>query len=62
MRNSVVVANWKMNGSLEANARWAEAFLALEDAGCDAAVCAPSVYLSQINSRTLGKRVQGKGE
>ena len=54
MRNRLVVANWKMNGSLEANARWAEAFLALEDAGCDAAVCAPSVYLSQINAGEIG--------
>ena len=57
MRNRLVVANWKMNGSLEANARWAEAFLALEDAGCDAAVCAPSVYLSQMACLLKGSSV-----
>ena len=48
MRNRLVVANWKMNGSLQANAQWAEAFLALESAGCETAVCAPAVYLSQM--------------
>lgn len=48
MRNGLVVANWKMNGSLQSNAQWAEAFLALESAGCETAVCAPAVYLSQM--------------
>lgn len=48
MRNRLVVANWKMNGSLEANAEWAKAFFSLGDSGCDTAVCAPHAYLLQM--------------
>lgn len=50
-RKPFVVANWKMNGSLAANAQWIKE--ALPSMGgtrlaCDVAVCAPSVYLSQL--------------
>ena len=48
MRNRLVVANWKMNGSLKANAEWAKAFFSLGDSGCDTAVCAPHAYLLQM--------------
>ena len=50
-RKTFVVANWKMNGSYKANAEWLQAALpALRttQAGCDTAVCAPSVYLPQM--------------
>ena len=46
MRNRLVVANWKMNGSLEANARWAEAFLALEE----------KLYDKRVNEVSGGQR------
>ena len=47
----LIAGNWKMNGSLAAN----EALLAalargLDNPGCDIAVCAPSVYLAQVQS------------
>ena len=50
-RKPFVVANWKMNGSLKANADWIEAALPQMSGTrlhCDVAVCAPSVYLSQL--------------
>lgn len=45
MRDRIVIANWKMNGSREANRLWAEAFLALPAPACRTAVCAPFIYL-----------------
>ena len=49
MREKIVIANWKMNGSAEANRLWAEEFLAkLGDLNCRTAVCAPFVYLSEL--------------
>ncbi len=47
-RRRLVVANWKMNGSLAANAQWAVGWKALPPVDCEAAVCAPFVYLSQV--------------
>ena len=49
MREKIVIANWKMNGSSEANRLWAEEFLArCGDLNCRTAVCAPFVYLSEL--------------
>ncbi len=48
MRNRLVVANWKMNGSLQANEDWVKTFAALGGTDCDAVVCAPHVYLMQM--------------
>lgn len=50
-RKPFVVANWKMNGSLQANSQWMQD--ALPSMGgtrlaCDVAVCAPSIYLPQL--------------
>ena len=50
-RKPFVVANWKMNGSLKANADWIETALPQMSGTrlhCDVAVCAPSVYLTQL--------------
>ena len=55
MRRRLVVGNWKMNGSLGANAALLDALLA--DVGawrCDAAVCAPFAYLAQLRERLQG--------
>ena len=39
VREKIVIANWKMNGSAEANRLWAEEFLAkLGDLNCRTAV------------------------
>ena len=54
MRNRLVVANWKMNGSFAANAAWTKAFFALGKFECDAAVCAPHVYLMQMSEQLKG--------
>lgn len=49
MRQPIVIANWKMNGSAEANRLWVDSFLSLkDDLHCRTAVCAPFVYLSQM--------------
>lgn len=55
MRRKLVAGNWKMNGSLAANA----ALLAGIKAGlgrpaCDVVVCAPAPYLAQCNAELTG--------
>ncbi len=54
----LMVGNWKMNGSLEANAALIGALL--QDASawhCDVAVCAPAVYLAQLQTLLAGGRI-----
>jgi triosephosphate isomerase len=49
MRRSLVAANWKMNGSLTANADWTRDFVAgAASVRCDVVVCAPFPYLCTI--------------
>mgnify|MGYP002561625619 FL=1 len=51
MRNRLVVANWKMNGSLKANDEWLCAAMPQMSGtrlNCDVAVCAPLVYIPQL--------------
>lgn len=51
MRGKLMVANWKMHGSLAANASWVADILAdMADVHCRAALCAPSVYLAQLQA------------
>lgn len=47
-RQRLVIANWKMNGSSQANAAWVEGFTSKQLPACEVAVCAPFVYLSQM--------------
>ncbi|MEG0822180.1 MAG: triose-phosphate isomerase [Burkholderiaceae bacterium] len=48
-RRKLVAANWKMNGSVVANAAWLDAFRAgAAEAACDIVVCAPYPYLLQV--------------
>lgn len=56
MKKKLVVGNWKMNGSLQANQGLMDALgSALQDpALCDVAVAVPSPYLSQVSE--LSKR------
>ena len=59
MRRRLVVGNWKMNGSLGANAALLDALRA--DLGawtCDAAVCAPFPYLAQLRERLEGSALR----
>ncbi len=49
MRKALVAANWKMNGSLQANQVWLDSFLPrTAELQCDALVCAPAVYLASL--------------
>ena len=47
-RQRLVIANWKMNGSLAANAVWASGFSKLAAPACEVVVCAPFVYLDAL--------------
>lgn len=52
VRTKLVVANWKMNGSLAANAAWVEQFAAKPRlSGVELAVCPPSVYLPTVSAK-----------
>ena len=54
----LIAGNWKMNGSLEANAALVGALLL--DASvwaCDVAVCVPPVYLAQVQALVQGSRL-----
>jgi len=47
----LIVANWKMNGSLDANqALLGPLLAALPQACCDVAVCVPAPYLAQVQA------------
>lgn len=54
MRARLVVGNWKMHGSLEANRALLEAIVAADVAG---AVCVPFPYLAQASERLRGTRI-----
>ena len=68
-RRALVAANWKMNGSLSANADWAAAFVPkAADLRCDVVVCAPFVYLctlgrsfapAELGAQDLSERTAG---
>lgn len=52
MRRSLVVANWKMNGSIATNRDLLGQFLQLSataESRADVAVCPPAIYLSQVS-------------
>jgi len=54
----LIAGNWKMNGSLEANAGLVQALLKdANDWDCDVAVCVPPVYLEQVRSLVQGSRL-----
>ncbi len=51
----LIAGNWKMNGALAANEALLKAVLAgLTGSSCDAAVCVPAPYLSQIQTLLAG--------
>jgi triosephosphate isomerase len=47
MRKKLVVGNWKMNGSHQANAELLSGIVGARPFGCDVAVCPPFPYLSE---------------
>jgi triosephosphate isomerase len=53
-----MVGNWKMHGSLTANASLlAEVLAGMADVQCRSAVCVPSVYLAQVQSLLAGSSI-----
>jgi len=53
--SKLIVGNWKMNGSLAANQDLVRAVMAgLSASSCNVVVCAPSVYLSQLQQIATG--------
>jgi triosephosphate isomerase len=58
MRRKLVVGNWKMNGSLSANASLLGGIVAgLSTAGADCGVCVPAPYLAQAQAVLAGSPV-----
>ena len=58
MRRKLVVGNWKMNGSLAANASLLGGIVAgLSPAGADCGVCVPAPYLAQAQALLTGSPV-----
>lgn len=62
MREKLVIANWKMNGSSVENSRWIESMAALGSCSVKKVVCAPSVYLSALKAplESLGIELGGQ--
>jgi triosephosphate isomerase len=58
MRRKLIAGNWKMNGSLAANASLLDGIKAgLGAFNCDVAVCAPAPYLSQCKDELSGSQI-----
>ena len=54
----LIAGNWKMNGSLDANAALVAVLLQDPQAwACDVAVCAPAPYLAQLQTLLKGSRL-----
>ena len=58
MRRTLIAGNWKMNGSLGANAILLEGILAGASATCDLAVCVPAPYLAQAQAALSASAVR----
>lgn len=59
MRRKLVAGNWKMNGSLAANALLLSGIKdGLANPACDIAVCAPAPYLAQCQAELSGSAVR----
>lgn len=59
MKKKLIAGNWKMNGSLAANESLVKGLLAgLGDVSCQVAICAPSVYLPQMQALLAGTALE----
>jgi len=57
-RRKLIGANWKMNGSLEANAKWLTEFT-LNPPSCETVVFPPFVYIPQVVAGLVGDIAAG---
>ena len=63
MRRKLIAGNWKMNGSIAANAALLTAIKAeLREPACDVAVCAPAPYLAQCQTELSGSAIAWGGQ
>jgi triosephosphate isomerase len=59
MKKKLIAGNWKMNGSLAANESLVKSLLAgLGGVSCQVAICAPSVYLPQMQNLMAGTELE----
>lgn len=57
MRRKLIAGNWKMNGSLAANAALLQDLIAgVGEPACEVVVCPPAAYLGQVQSLLAGTR------
>jgi triosephosphate isomerase len=62
MKKKFIAGNWKMNGSLAANASLLQALIGgSQGMNCLAAVCVPAAYLSQVQSLLVGQSLFALG-
>ncbi|MGB6055247.1 MAG: triose-phosphate isomerase [Burkholderiaceae bacterium] len=57
MRRKLIVGNWKMNGSLGANAALLAGIKAGAAGACELAVCAPAPYLAQCQAELADSQI-----
>ncbi|MDB5762598.1 MAG: triose-phosphate isomerase [Herminiimonas sp.] len=63
MRRKLIAGNWKMNGSLAANAALLAGIKAeLGEPACDVAVCAPAPYFAQCQAALSGSTIAWGGQ
>lgn len=53
MRRSLVVANWKMNGSYESIDEWIQTYTTFSPVNTETAVCPPFVYIAYLQQKFL---------
>jgi triosephosphate isomerase len=59
MKKKLIAGNWKMNGSLAANETLVKALVAgLGAPACHVALCAPTVYLAQMQALVAGSAIE----
>ena len=63
MRRKLIAGNWKMNGSLAANAELLSAIRAgVGQSHCDVGVCVPAPYLAQCQNELAGSGIAWGGQ
>jgi triosephosphate isomerase (TIM) len=61
MRKQLVLGNWKMNGTVAANAQLLDKLKASsshQQVRCDVGICVPFVYVSQVQKLLAGSRIR----
>ncbi len=59
MKKKLIAGNWKMNGSLEANASLVRSIQGgLDAAQCHIAICVPTPYLAQVKDLIAGGNIE----